>query len=269
MGSTLKLNDSWYAAEISREAVVLLHGLGSRGRDWALQIEALRPEFPLLTLDLRGHGASPRSEEWPSMSDYAEDVERALASRSLPRAHIVGLSLGAAVGLQLAVQRPDLVRSLTLVNGFARLRMGWQGSLGAAVRLLCLLIGRMDWLGSWVARTLFPEPKQSLLRRQAAAQLAANDRGAYLRAVWALRRFNLVDELSQLHVPTLIVAGRQDPIVPFRAKQELADRIPAAMLEVIGASRHATPLDAPMPFNQILLGFLRAVEDGRRMEARE
>lgn len=254
------LSRRWYSRDRAGTPVLLLHGLGSRGEDWALQAAALSPTFPVLTVDLRGHGDSATAEDWPTIADMAADVNGVLRAEKVSEVHLVGLSLGAAVGLQLALDHSGSVKSLTLVNGFAQLGLGWHGRGRALARFVLLLLGRMDWLGRWVARSVFPEPDQYEMRRMAAARLAANDRGGYLRALWALRGFDVRDRIDEVQMPTLLVAGTADRTVPFKLKQELAKGIPGAELVTLSGSGHATPLDAPQRFNQILLSFLEQVE---------
>lgn len=256
----VSLKRRWHGRENETTPVLLLHGLGSCGDDWALQTAALTPTFPVLTVDLRGHGSSPSGPGWPTMADLAGDVAGVLSDESVSRVHVVGLSLGAAVGLQLALDGSVSVDCLTLVNGFANLDLGLRGRGRALARLALLLLGRMDWLGSWVARSVFPDPEQAELRRTAAERLAANERGDYLRALWALRNFDARERLHDVRCPTLVVAGMADRTVPYGLKQELAEGVPGAELVSLSASGHATPLDAARRFNRILLSFLEQVE---------
>ena len=240
--------------------VLLLHGLGSQGVDWGLQLPALTRQFQPITVDLHGHGQSPSVEGWPTVADMAGDVQELLVRQSLTPVHAVGLSLGAAVALQLTLDYPGSVKSLAVVNGFARLRLGWRGLWTSGVRLLLLLAGRMDLLGRWVAHLLFPDPGMETLRRRAAARIAANDRSDYLRALWALRGFDVRHRLAEIGVPVLVISGAEDPIVPTDAKTELAEGLRSAETIKIDGSGHATPLDAAERFNQTLLAFLRSVE---------
>lgn len=236
--------------------VVMLHGLGSRGRDWVLQIETMRDRYRVVTVDLRGHGDSAMRPGWPKITDMAADVTHLLGEINGGEYHLVGLSLGGAVALQLAVDRPELVRSLTIVNAAATLRPGLRRFPSMLVRLLLLLTGQMDALGQWVARGLFPRVDQSELRRLAAERLAQTSRTDYLKAIVAILRFDLRHRVHAIAAPTLILAGELDKTIPLRSKRALAGSIPCARLEVIARSGHATPLDAPERFNALLLGFL-------------
>ncbi len=236
--------------------VLMLHGLGSRGEDWVLQIEALQNEIRLVTCDLRGHGDSPSLPGWPTVGDFAEDVIGLLEQIGERSAHVVGLSLGGGVALQMGVDYPQQVKSLTIVNAAATLRVPRNRLPSAFMRMALLLTGRRRKLGEWVAAGLFPRDDQQELRDVAAERIADNLSRNYLQAVFAILRFDIRKQVHKISAPTLIVAGRLDRTVPLHAKVELANAIPGARLEVIEDSRHATPLDSADEFNRILLEFL-------------
>jgi 3-oxoadipate enol-lactonase len=240
--------------------VLLLHGLGSCGDDWLLQLPALTPHYRVMTLDLRGHGRSDMLSGWPTIADLTHDVARLLDALGESVTHVVGLSLGGTVVLQLAVDRPNLVRSLTLVNTFARMQVGRGGRLQAAARMTLLIFGTMDKMGRWVANTHFSDDGQKLLREVAATRIASNPRGSYLRALEAVARFDVRSRLVDITAPTLVVAGERDDTVTLQAKEELTNHIPGARLEIVPGSGHATPVDAPDVFNRLLLDFLLEVD---------
>jgi 3-oxoadipate enol-lactonase len=240
--------------------VLLLHGLGSCGDDWLLQLPTLTPHYRVMTLDLRGHGYSGMQSDWPEIADLTHDVAVLLEALGESSTHVIGLSLGGTIALQLAVDRPNLVRSLTLVNTFARMQVGHGGRLQTVGRMILLAFGRMEWMGRWVARTLFPDDDQQLIREAAADRIASNPRGAYLRSLGAVARFDIRSRLGDIVAPTLVVAGDRDTTVPLKAKMELAHHIPRTRLEVVPGSGHATPVDAPDVFNRLLLDFLGEVD---------
>ena len=241
----------------SRPPVVLLHGLGSCSDDWELQLPALTEARRVLVVDLRGHGRSAPVDRRIRIRDLAGDVADLARELGLGSAHWVGLSLGALVALQAAVDVPEQIRSLTLVNGFARLRLHWASALSGAGRIALLLSGRMDWMGRWVARSLFPHQAQGDLRRVAAERIGGNARGSYIRTLLAVASFDVRNDLPAIAQPSLVVAGGEDRIVPMAAKVALAESLPHARLEVLPHSGHATPIDSAPEFNQLLVDFLR------------
>lgn len=239
--------------------VVLLHGLGSSSQDWSLQLPALEACYCVLAVDLPGHGASPRSRRPLSVHGMAQDVARLLAGEAQAPAHVVGVSLGACVGLALAIQAPERVRSLTLVNGFARLRpTGVAGGVRMLVRLALLAVAPMRLVAWQVARATFPRAQHAALRRQAVERLSATSRRAYIASIGALIGFDVRAHFGGVRCPVLVVAGDEDRTVPLASKRELAAGIAGARLLVARGSGHVSHYDAPETVNAALLEFLAA-----------
>jgi 3-oxoadipate enol-lactonase len=240
--------------------VVLLHGLGSSSSDWALQIPLLGERHRVLALDLRGHGRSPRERGRLTVERMAADVRRTLAALGVVQAHVVGLSLGGCVALALALDEPARVRSLTLVNAFARLRPeGPRGLARGAVRIGLVCCAPMRTVAAHVARGLFPAPEQRDLYLAAVDSLSRTRRRVYLDSLMALLAFDVRRHLPAIQPPTLVVAGERDGTVPRSAALRLAREIPGARLHVVPDSGHATPHDQPRAFSRILLEFIDAV----------
>lgn len=240
-----------------KQTVLFLHGLGSSGEDWLPQWADLGQRWSILTVDLPGHGHSPPVRKPLSVAELAETIAALLRAESVDQVHLVGLSLGALVGLQLAVDQAQSLRSMILVNGFARFKPGQRGLISAIVRLGLLLLGRMDWVGAWVARSVFPGPEQVQFRQAAAARIGSVDRRTYWHYVRAIASFNVLDPLERVRLPTMVVAGAEDRIVAMSAKRELADRLPEAELRIFANSGHGTPIDAMGPFNKLLVQWLK------------
>ena len=248
------------SAQADAPVVLLLHGLGSCGEDWGLQVPALREDYSLVLPDLRGQGRTTMPPGWPGIRDLAADVRSLLDELALSSVHVVGLSLGGAVALQLAADDPRRVRSLTAVNTFARLRVVRGAARRGAERTWLAATGRMAELGRRVALGLFPEEGQEAFRQAAAERLAKNRPANYLRLLMAVWRFDLRPRLAEIRAPTLVVAGDLDATVPMACKLELAREILGARLQVFPGSRHVTPLDHSREFNTCLLEFLAGVE---------
>jgi pimeloyl-ACP methyl ester carboxylesterase len=241
----------------SGPAVVLLHGLGSSSADWPDQQAALEAGYRVIAVDLPGHGASPLPGGPLTIERMAAGVAAVLATLDEEPAHVLGLSLGACVALRLALSAPTRVRSLTLVNPFARLQPGGPSGLARlAARLFLLGTAPMDAVAAHVARRLFPWPEQRALYEAAVTSLAATPRAAYFAAMGALARFDARGQVAAIRQPTLIVAGDRDSTVPLAAKLALAAAIPGARLLVVPGSGHATPHDRPAIFNRAMLDFL-------------
>lgn len=243
--------------------LILLHGLGSSGEDWPLQLAQFSAHYPVVTVDLPGHGRSTLGKGWPSIAGFAEDVCALVERLDRGPAHVLGLSLGGLVGIQMALDWPASLCSLTIVNAYARLKPGLVGWVRALVRLVLLGLGRMDWVAAWIARGIFPDPDQDTWRKAAAERIASNPGWTYFKVLRAAAGFDVVSRLGTIRTPTLIAAGERDTTISLQAKELLAERIPGATLVRFPESGHATPYDESTRFNQRVLDFLNQVESRR------
>lgn len=248
---------------LSTSPLILLHGLGSSGEDWPLQLADFSACYPVVTVDLPGHGRSTLGPGWPSIAGFAADVSALVERLDRGPAHILGLSLGGLVGIQIALDWPSSLCSLTIVNAYARLKPGPAGWVRALIRLVFLGLGRMDWVAAWIARGIFPDPDQETWRKAAAERIASNPGWTYLRVLRAAAGFDVVARLGTIRAPTLIVAGERDTTISLQAKELLSERIPAAELVCFPESGHATPYDESTRFNQRVLDFLDQIESRR------
>jgi 3-oxoadipate enol-lactonase len=211
----------------------------------------------VILVDLPGHGRSALPAGRLTVAGMAADVDALLRDLGEGPAHVVGLSLGACVALALALRAPARVRSLTLVNAFARLR---PASTGAALRLMlrAFLLGTapMTTVAALVARTVFPGPEHAALRQAAATSLSRTSRRSYVAAAAALTAFDARASLGDLRCPTMVVAGIEDATVGIDAKAARALAIAGARLILVPDSGHASNIDQPLVFNAALKEFL-------------
>ena len=248
------------------ETVLLLHGMGSSGDDWVLQLPALTPRYRVLTPDARGHGQSGKPPGPYSIPQMADDVVELFDELQIDSAHVVGLSMGGCIGLQMAVAHPDRVRSFVSVNSFAKIRAaGWRGFARFLHRMWALNFGAMDDVAEPVARAMFPKPEQDEIRRLTVKRIASNPKGPYRATLKACLNFNALPHLGRVKCPALIVAGDRDLTVSMAVKKEMHRGLPHAELVIIPDSGHATPIDQPEKFNEILLGFLHKQASGQRI----
>ncbi len=239
-------------------AVLLLHWLGATGESWKLQfpplIEAgMRPIAP----SARGFGQSSYPGGKLTIAVFAEDMAALLEKLGTGPAHVIGISMGGTIALQLALSRPDVVRKLVLVSTFARLQpKGIRGRLYFVIRLIMTYTLGVRAQAGVVARRIFPKPEQESLRQDLIRQVVQADPRAYRGAMKALGQFNVVDLLPTLQVPTLVITGSEDTNIPPENQQPLVERIPGARQVVIQGGGHVVNADSPEAFNQVILEFL-------------
>jgi 3-oxoadipate enol-lactonase len=237
------------------EPLLLIHGLGSSGADWAFQVVALEKRFRVIVPDLPGSGHSPPPRDEYTINGFAAALWSLLDHLQVSRANIIGFSLGGAVALEMAAQRPASVPRLGLINSLATYRPDdWNKWLETYVTAtLVRLVGMR--LAAWLlAARLFPEPWQHAMRKHAAAVVGAVPASSYLSMGLALARWAILDRLDGLTSRTLLIAAEHD-FTPLAEKRELAARLKADIVVVRG-SRHGTPFDSVEATNASLLALL-------------
>ena len=258
--------ESWGVGETP---VVFIHGLGSCAEDWFMQLPAFAAQYRCLAVDLRGHGLSDKPDGDYTVSLFAADVAQMLTALGLAPAHIVGLSLGGMVPQQLGIAHPHAVRSLALLNtlpgvwpptrefvrvGLDRFRPGRDSS--------------MDAIAAKVARSLFPDKRDEMLRRMVEQRIAGNDPAAYRHATLAVARFRPGEALRKISCPVLIVAGDCDRVVPAEYQARLRARLPQAQFVTVQGGGHACNINYADEVNVALAQFLAGQAQGTPVDGR-
>ena len=249
-------NHYYYEIHGKGEPLVLIHGLGSSTRDWELQVPAFAKQFQVFTLDLCGHGKSAKPPGPYSMAIFAKDTARLIKELGAEPAHILGISLGGMVAFQLAIDHPELVRSLIIVNStpemvtrtFKEKTAVWQ-------RLLIVRLMGMRKMGQVLGDRFLPRPDQVELKEIFIERWAENDKSAYLEAMKAVIGWSVIDKLGEISCPTLIV-GSDGDYFPTSDKETYTKMIPGAELIIVKDSLHALPAEKPGEFNMMVIDYL-------------
>jgi Predicted hydrolases or acyltransferases (alpha/beta hydrolase superfamily) len=252
----------YYDETGSGAPLLFVHGLGSSGRDWAEQVDYFADEYRVLRIDLRGHGRSERAEGPYHMAQFARDVAVFLRKMDAVPAHVVGLSMGGMVTLQLGADAPRLTRSLVVVNSAADAELQtWHDVWFYLSRRTAVQVLGMRRVGEILARKLFVKPEQEDLRREFVRRWSQNDKQAYLWSIDAIMGWSVWDRLSSITVPTCLVASSHD-YTSVSEKQRIVDEMPRAELAVVEDARHALPVERPAAFNAVIEEFLERVSNG-------
>lgn len=260
----ITLNDCQfhYTDQGSGPPLLLLHGLGSSEQDWEYQLPALTPHYRVLCLDMRGHGGTEKTGKGYSIELFARDCLAFIQAMDLHKPHIVGLSMGGMIAFQLATDAPDIPASLTIVNSAPEVipRKPLEYWM-AGKRLFFAHVLPMSAIAKGLARLLFPKPEQEHHRQTFIDRWCANDRKSYLASLRAIVGWGVSNRLDRINCPVLVVSADRD-YTPVEHKREYVSHLGDARLEVVADSRHATPVDQPDTFNQLLLDFLAEVDSG-------
>jgi pimeloyl-ACP methyl ester carboxylesterase/quercetin dioxygenase-like cupin family protein len=250
------------------EPVVLVHGLGLQAALWGRLSAALGSGYRLVRVDLRG---GPRSRELErvelSLERWADDVGAVVDRLGLERPVVVGHSLGAAVALKVALDRPAGVRALVLIAAEADLSNLAPRMQASAERIESG--GLEDWVdGPWTRNPPFAETsleRDPTILEEYRRLLLENDPADYVRQCRAIASAeSLSGRLGEVVPPTLVVIGGGDDRTLPEHGRELARLVPRSRLVELPDSGHTIPLEAPGATADAIRAFLAEIagEDG-------
>jgi 3-oxoadipate enol-lactonase len=239
--------------------LLFLHGLGSSGQDWAPQVDAFGDRYECITYDVRGHGRSGKPPGPYSMARFAADAAGLLDYLKVPSANLVGLSLGGMIAFQMAVDFPERVNSMIIINsGPAVVAKNFKEKVAIWQRQYMFRLLSMERIGKVVGGRLFPDENQAELRAQFVARWSENDKPAYLEATRAAIGWSVLDHIATIATPTLVIAADQD-YTPVAAKEAYVSQMPNAELVVVPDARHAVNFAQPEKVNPLIAAFLEKV----------
>lgn len=240
--------------------IVLSAGLGGAGAFWQPQFAALTDTFRVVLYDHRGTGRNPAAlPEGYSIGDMADEVIAMLKSLGIERSHFMGHALGGLVGLELALRAPQLLDHMVLVNAWAApnphskrcfdVRRDLLRHVGveAYVRAQPIFLYPPAWLVEHDARVA-EEVAHGVKHFQGADNIE--------RRIAALLRFDVAVRLGEIGHRTLVLATKDDTLVPWTCSQQLATDLPHAELVVMPEGGHGVTVTDPEAFNRIVVDFL-------------
>ena len=218
------------------EVVILSNALGTNRGMWQAQLPALEPRFRVLRYEHRGR---------TTVGELAQDVVELMDASNVERASFCGLSLGGAVGMQLAVTAPERVDRLVLACTTVRFPSGYR-ERAALVREQ----GTAPVVELTLDRWFTPRYSEREPFRQMLLEAPRED---YARCCEAIAAWDFRDRLSEIGAPTLVVAGAEDPVTTPAQAEEIAGGIRHATLAVLPGAAHLANVEQADAFNEVLV----------------
>ena len=249
-----------------RPVIVFVHGLSGTWQNWLLNIPAFMDSHRVIAPDLPGFGESPMPREKISIKVYARILDALLRSLGVESAVVVGNSMGGFVAAELAISFATRVERLVLVSAAGlSIEEASRAPLLAGARVWA---GTATWLGAR-GQSVITRPRARRLGLQMIVRYPEKlspeltyeiTRGAgtagFVPAMEALLSYGFRDQLSRIEVPTLVVWGRNDMLVPRGDAREyvrlIGDNARREMFEDTG---HLSMVERPSRFNRLLAAF--------------
>lgn len=249
-----------YVDEGEGVPVVMIHGLAGDLSAWKPQVAALSARHRVVALDNRGAGHSTQIDEPISTADLARDTIGLMERLGITDAHVVGRSMGGAVAQIIALERPDLVRSLVLCASFAKL-----DPLG--VRVLTNMREVLEWRGNWadharhsiqnfVGFDFYNREPEQIARIEALIGGETRLPACYIQQNHACLAHDTLALLGEIACPTLIMGGGNDPICSPTCTEWMARGIAGSTTVMFEGCSHFFLMEQPQRFLATLTHWL-------------
>jgi pimeloyl-ACP methyl ester carboxylesterase len=252
-----------YDVQGEGEPLVLIPYTSADHACWAFQLPAYTEHYRCIAIDLPGTGESDKPAGPYSTEGHADQIAGLLGAIGIERAHVAGMSFGAAVGMHLAARHPDRVRSLSLHGG-------WHATddyLKIVIEQWRTLAGSLPTVADVVIQGIFPwcfTPDMYVQRPEFVDALTdfvrsrpAQPVDAFMAQTDAVLAHDASGALSAIEAPTLITFGARDAVCSTRFAEPLSSAIAGSELVVFDHLSHAGLHEDPETFNRTTLDFLQ------------
>jgi pimeloyl-ACP methyl ester carboxylesterase len=228
-----------YKLEGIGETLVFIHGLSDNLLYWEFLASNLKDDYQVLRVDLRGHGESELGDDEISIDTYVDDIYNILDELGIGQINLIGFSLGSAIALDFTVKYPQIVSSLVLMSSFYKVDEHLKNIFNQFEN--ALESSFEDFYDLILPMVLCPDVirdnKQELEALKVITSQSANVQ-AYINAIGAGLNFDIEDNLSDINVSTLILAGKYDDITLLESQKELQSKIKNSELIVFDDVKH-------------------------------
>jgi pimeloyl-ACP methyl ester carboxylesterase len=242
-------------------AIVFSHGLLWSTAMYRFQIAAFRNDFRCVAYDHRGQGKSEITESGYDMDTLTQDAVRLIERLAIAPVHFVGLSMGGFVGMRLAARRPELVRSLVLIETASdpepKLNIPKYKTLLFATKIFGVPSLTPAVMNVMFGKPFLKDPARKELRQSMVQALIDNDWTGTARAIDGvlMRKPVAPEELAKIRCPTMVISGELDgAVVPARSERT-ARQIPGARFVTIPRAGHTSSIEEPESVNAALREF--------------
>lgn len=247
--------------DTSKPIIVFAHGLLWNTRIYDKQVEHFADDYRCIAFDFRGQGQSQITKSGYDMDTLADDAIELLNALNIDQCHYVGLSMGGFVGQRVAIKRPDLLKSLTLIDtsadpedpdnvpGYKKLvtAIRWLGMKRVSKKVMPIMFGS----------TFLADKARKADNKEWLSMLNSNRKNGVVKATTGvIERSGTYDQLDAITLPTLIIVGDEDVATPYAKAERMHFAIAGSKLAVIKGSGHTSTVEEPEQVNKVLSYFL-------------
>lgn len=264
---TIKINDVNIYYEDSapndsqKPVMVFAHGLLWNTRMYDKQVEYFKTEYRCIAFDFRGQGQSQITKSGYDMETLTEDTLGLLDALGIDKCHFLGLSMGGFVAQRIALERPELLLSLILLETSADpedpKNVPQYRKLMKAIRWLGMKRVSQKVMPIMFGSTFLEDKSRKADQKEWLAMLNGNRKGGVVKATMGvIERDAIYDQIDRITTPTLIIVGDEDVATPYAKAERMHFAIDGSKLAIIKGSGHTSTVEEPEQVNKVLSQFL-------------
>ena len=237
-----------------RDVVLFVHGAGGAQFTWSYQKSFFEKRFSPIVIELPGHGESGREGE-DEIGRYAEHVLAFLKALGLPEVFLIGHSMGGAIVQTMALNYPEGIKGIILVGTGAKLRV--------FPSILDGIKNRFEETVGNIVRFAYSRKAPPELIERGVDELKRCKPEILYGDFLACDRFDFINEVDQIDLPSLVICGSEDELTPVKYSQFLHSRIKGSKLEILPNAGHMVMMEAPQAFNEKVGEFIQRVQGAK------
>ena len=258
----ISINYQIDGADTAKETIVLINGLADDLTSWGFQVPALvEAGYRVVSFDNRGIGKSDRPAGPYSSKQLAADAKALVDQLGISGFHLMGVSMGGMISEEYAIAYPGDLKSVTLActygkaDAFCQTMFAFWADLAAKTDVPFVMRDVALWAFTGPFFTKRPGDAADFAAAMAGLDMSLE---AYVAQLAVIQTHDAISRVGQIKVPTLVLAGEEDILIPVRLSKELQAAIPGAQWKTVPGG-HACLWESPDPFNAAFLDFVRSV----------
>ena len=228
-----------YKLEGSGETLVFIHGLSDNLLYWEILANSLKDDFQILRFDLRGHGDSELGNDDITLDTYVDDLFDLLGELKIDKVNLIAFSLGGAIALDFVIKHPQLVSSLVIMSSFAKTEDYLKNILNNLK--MALKNSFEEFYDLILPKVLCPQViEENISELELIKEVSAQNANVegIIKAVDVCMDIDIEDNLSEIDVPTLILAGKYDGMSLLSFQESMHDKIKNSQMVVFDNVKH-------------------------------
>ncbi|MHA1269555.1 MAG: alpha/beta fold hydrolase [Candidatus Helarchaeota archaeon] len=238
-----------------KPAIILIHGWTADHNRWKDQVEVLKDNYRVITPDLRGHGKSDKDEsiDYSSINILSDDLKGLMDNLNIQKAIIAGHSMGGMTVMQFTLDYPEKVEKLILVDTIAKFSYSFGRKLLTGISNI---LPYNSFIKLQISRAFRKGWDKEQINKLTELALQ-NPKYVVYRFYKAMKKFNVLEKLSNIKVPTLIIHGEKDIQLPLDQAKKIHEQISGSKLVVIEEAGHEVIVEEPEKVVNAILEFIK------------